>query len=65
MPRTKPEVGAEEPKKVQGASAVNVVWTENGREKTRTYTTELHGERMVEYAESFAKKVGGEVKKAA
>ena len=47
--------------KVEGAEALDV-FDANGQ-FVRTYSVELHGEKTVEYAEQFAKKIGGTVKK--
>lgn len=49
--------------KVEGAEAVDVF--DKDGQFVRTYDVELHGERMVEYAEEYAKKIGGTVKKHA
>ena len=56
MSKEKKELG-----KVEGAEALDV-FDANGQ-FVRTYTVELHGEKIVEYAEGFAKKIGGTVKK--
>ena len=54
--------------KASGADKVNEIqvnWVVNDSKRSRVYSRELHGDRVVEYAEEFAKKVGGTVKKLA
>ena len=64
MPREKSkEVEALEEK--AGYAAVGVyVFDANGMKRlARTYTVEQHGKRAAEYAEEYAKKIHGEVRK--
>ena len=66
MAKKKIEETAEEPKKEQGASALDVL-NDKGH-FVRTYTTDMEypeGMDMVKSAEGYAKKIGGSVKKSA
>ena len=54
--------------KASGADKVNEIqvnWVVNDSKRSRVYSRELHGDRVVAYAEEFAKKVGGTCKKLA
>ena len=61
MPKKKEEEVEKAEKKV-GAKALQVYTTEGKPLRSHPYTVELHGNRMKEYAEEFAKKTGGVVK---
>ena len=60
MAKTKEEKQAEQSEKVNELAVLN-----DKGQQVRVYTKELHGDRVVEYAESYAAKIGGSVKKLA
>ena len=60
MARTKEEKQAEQSEKVNELAVLN-----DKGQQVRVYTKALHGDRVVEYAESYASKIGGSTKKLA
>ena len=63
--KTEPQT-AEEKAEAKVAEKVNEVAVLNAKgQQVRVYTKELHGDKVVSFAEGYAAKIGGSVKKLA